>query len=102
MRTLWPDKDPAESLLVATFAYANELQAGESIASAAITCTVLSGTDPSPASMLVGSPQISGSNVLQNFSGGVDGVTYTLRCVATMSPTGRVLVRAATLPVRIC
>lgn len=99
MRTLWPAKDPAEKL-VATFDYSEDLDAGETIASATLTCTLLSGTDADPAAMLYGTPTIAGGTVLQPITGGVDGAAYTLRCQATLDPTGRVLVLAATLPVR--
>lgn len=97
-RTLWANKDPEEKL-VASFDFASEIDAGESIQSVLITCTLVSGSDASPASVLNGSPVISGTNVLQPFQGGVDGCTYTLRCAASLS-SGRVLVLAATLPVR--
>jgi hypothetical protein len=98
-RAHWPAKDPAE-VLVATFDYASEINSGETIASAVVTCSVLAGTDPTPAAVLAGSASIAGGTVLQPFQGGVDGVSYTLRCAATLSPSGRVLVLAATLPVR--
>lgn len=97
-RSVWPEKDPQETL-VAGFLYANELRPGETIASAEVSCTVLTGTDAAPESVLDGDPTISDAAVLQPFYAGVDGVTYTIRCVATLS-SGRVLVRAATLPVR--
>ncbi len=100
MRTLWPAKDPAEQL-VATFDYSLDLDAGETIATAAITCTLHAGTDSNPSAVLYGSPTIAGGMVLQPFTGGVDGAVYTLRCQATLTPTGRVLVLAATLPVRL-
>ncbi len=98
MSTLWEAKDPAEKL-TATFDFSSELVGGESIASASVTCTVISGTDASPGQVLNGSASISGSTVLQPFQGGISGVTYDLRCVATLS-SSRVLVLAATLPVR--
>ena len=99
MRTLWPAKDPAEKL-VATFDYSEDLDVGETIASATLTCTLLSGTDADPAAVLYGSATIDAGTVLQPITGGVDGAVYTLRCQATLTPTGRVLVLAASLPVR--
>lgn len=98
MSTLWEAKDPAEKL-TATFDFSNEIAGGESISSASLACTVISGTDASPEQVLNGAATISGSSVLQPFQGGISGVTYDLRCVATLS-SGRVLVLAATLPVR--
>ncbi len=97
-RANWPSKDPAEAL-IAAFVFANEINSGETISSVQTSCTTLYGTDASPGAVLNGLPTISGSSVLQPFHGGLDGVSYTLRCVATLS-SGRILVRAATLPVR--
>jgi len=98
-RPTWPAKDPREKL-VATFAYGDDLDAGEAVASAVVNCTVLAGTDANPAAVLDGACVVSGSDVLQPFKGGLDGVTYRLDCLATVTPTGRVLACAATLPVR--
>ncbi len=98
MRSIWPAKDPAEAL-VADFSFANEIAVGETIASAQISCSVLSGKDATPSAVLSGAPNISGSSVLQRFHGGVAGATYLMRCVATLS-SGRVLALAAILPVR--
>ncbi|MER2545909.1 MAG: hypothetical protein ABTS16_21150 [Candidatus Accumulibacter phosphatis] len=99
LRSAWPAKDPEEAL-VAEFYYANEVQAGETITGMSVSCSVLSGVDPDPAAVLNGTPTISGSSVLQPFHAGLDGVNYRLRCVATFS-SGRILVRAASLPVRM-
>ena len=98
-RTLWPAKDPAEKL-VTTFDYSADLDAGETIASANLTCTLLSGADADPSAVLYGTPTIAAGTVLQPITGGVEGATYTLRCAVTLTPSGRVLVLAATLPVR--
>ncbi|HND12311.1 MAG TPA: hypothetical protein PLY80_17850 [Pseudomonadota bacterium] len=98
-RTVWPAKDPAERL-VASFDYRDALDAGETIASALVTATLLAGSDADPSALLDGLPTISGGLVLQPFHGGLDSASYTLRCQATLSPSSRVLVLAATLPVR--
>ena len=97
MRSSWPEKNPEEAL-VAEFSFANEIVEGETITGTLITCSVLSGTDASPALVLNGAPTVVGSSVLQPFHGGINGVTYLLRCVATLS-SGRILVRSASLPV---
>jgi len=97
-RSSWPAKDPAEKL-IATFDFDPEMDAGESIQSVLISCDTLSGADSTPSAVLDGSPTISGGSVLQPFQAGLDGCTYTLRCVATLS-SGRILVLAANLPVR--
>lgn len=94
----WPAKDAAEEI-VCTFDFAPELDV-EGISEAVCAVDVESGDDPAPASILEGSPTISGGSVLQRVIAGVDGTSYTLRCRATLSPTGRVLVLAAVLPVR--
>lgn len=85
---------------MATFDFTAEVDAGESIFSAVVSVSLLAGTDATPSALLTGSPVIAAGTVLQPFHAGVDGVTYTLRCVATLTPTGRVLVLAANLPVR--
>ncbi len=99
MKTVWPHKDPAEEL-VATFDFVAELESGETILAAVTSCTLIAGTDASPAAVLDGLPTIDAGTVLQRFSGGVHGASYTLRCQVTLDPSGRVLVLAATLPVR--
>ena len=49
-----------------------------------VTASVFSGTDPSPQSILAGSPSLSSNNmqILQRVSGGVPGTAYILsfRC----------------------
>ena len=59
---------------------------------------VLAGTDASPAAVLLGSPVIIGTDVLQRLSGGLNGVDYALRCLAYVG-TDRYLIDAI-LPVR--
>lgn len=98
MRTLWPSKDPAERL-VASFDYRDALDAGETIANALVTATLLAGSDADPSAVLDGLPTITDGLVLQPIHGGLDRASYTLRCQATLS-SARVLVLAATLPVR--
>lgn len=100
LKTVWPAKDPEEAL-VAEFDYATEIQAGETIVGMDVSCGVVAGVDPDPAAVLNGFPilDLTGRSVLQPFHAGLHGVNYHLRCVATLS-SGRVLVRAAILPVR--
>lgn len=98
MTTIWKPKDPAEHL-VATFHYLDELDDGETIVGAIPTCTLISGTDANPSALLSGDFIIAGGTVLQPMSGGSHEANYKLRCIATLS-SGRVLVRAAILPVR--
>jgi hypothetical protein len=97
--TLWPAKYPAEAL-VAAFDFSADLQVGETIDSATVTVSLESGVDPSPASVLDGAPTIDAGTVLHAFSGGAPGARYELRCEVTLLPSDRILVLAATLPVR--
>lgn len=69
-------KDPAE-IVPLTFDFSN-LATG--VSSPVITVTRAAGdADPSPTSMLVGSPQVSGALVVQKAGGGLDG-RYKFRC----------------------
>ncbi len=71
-------KDPAEIITV-TFDFSALATAASN---PTITCTVFgSVADQAASSMLTGSPQVSGTNVLQRVSGGIAGATYKLRCV---------------------
>lgn len=69
------------------FPFNGALLLGETIASAVIDVTVYSGTDATPNNLQSGSLTISGTSVLQNFtgSGGQLGVTYNVLCTATTS-----------------
>lgn len=90
-------KDPDEVLTI-TWDYAAALATGETIASAATAVEILSGDGAGPLA-LWGLPLIDGGEIRQTASGGKDGTSYSLRCLATLS-SGRVLALAATLPVR--
>lgn len=79
------------------FDFSKSLVAGETIVSAAISCTVHAGTDASPALLLDGAPQIVGAQVVQKVNGRNSETTYHLRCTATLS-SGRVCVAACYLP----
>ena len=94
----WLPLDVDELDFVA-FDYADMLAAGESVASAAITCEVVDGTDTSPASRLSGSPQINGTEVRQAVVSPLRDVTYLIRCKATLTPGPRVLTIAGRLSV---
>lgn len=69
------------------FPFSGALLLGETISSATITVSVYSGTDSNPSALKSGSLTISGTSVLQNFtgSGGELGVVYNLLCTATTS-----------------
>jgi len=70
-----------------TFDYSPVLGTTETISSATCTVTVKEGTDPTPSAIKVGSPVISGSQVAQRISNGLDGVIYRLEMTATTSAT---------------
>lgn len=94
----WPPKTPAE-VLTATFDFADEMDSGETIEATEVECQTVSGIDPAPGLVLYGPHTVDAQKILQPFSGGISGVTYTLRCTVTLS-SGRVLVCAGRLPVR--
>jgi len=67
------------------FDYTDELAAGETISTAEIEVTVINGTDANPSAMLGGSPTVASPFVYVKLIGGVDGVIYCVKCVATTS-----------------
>ena len=67
------------------FDYTDKLASGETVVSAVITIDVISGVDPSPGSMIGGSPTINSPKVTVKLIGGVDGVLYCVHCLATTS-----------------
>lgn len=97
MTTTFPKKDPGEKFYI-SFDYTNELDAGETIASAVVSMEVTNGVDASPSALLSGSPTIQGGAVMQIVQGGKADCTYAPKCMATTSAS-RILARAAHLPV---
>lgn len=89
-------KDSGESVIV-DFNFSSEL---DTIDSAAVSISIMgNGVDPNVSSMLEGAYQISGNHVYQRVKGGVDMVSYKLRCVATKIG-GDTIVRAKVMAVR--
>ena len=72
-------KDPAESVVLG-FDFSSDLS---SIDSVAVSISVYSGTDLAVAGVLSGAPQIAGAIVYHRVAGGVAGVRYKVRAVAT-------------------
>lgn len=75
-------KDPDEIVTV-TFRYAKRAR---SVSSPVVTCTVLEGTDPAAADMILGTAQVDPADptqVLQRVQAGVPGCTYGLKALAT-------------------
>ena len=81
------------------FDFTDMLASGESVASVAVTCEVVAGTDNSPATRLSGGALVAGAVVKQAVTTGQTGVTYLIRCVATLAPGPRRLVLGGLLPV---
>lgn len=89
------EKDPEESV-TAGYRFGDELAAGETIVSAVVSLTLVSGT-ALPA-LTAGSPQISGGDVLHLMAGGAAGSLWHRQCKATTS-AGQILVRARLTPI---
>lgn len=81
-----------------SFDFTDALAAGETIASAVVTCEVQVGEDANPSAMLVSTASVQSPKVVQRLTGGVAEATYRIRCVATLS-SGRKLTVAGLLPV---
>lgn len=92
-----PEKDPAERKII-TFDFSKDAVA---ITSAAITATVIRGKKDASAQAIVdGGSVVDGALVRQFISGGQDGSTYNLRCVAN-DADGEIHVAVGQLPVQI-
>mgnify|MGYP000862311398 CR=1 FL=1 len=61
-----------------------------------ISCEAISGTDATAGSRLDGAPEVTGLQVVQWMTGCLAGVTYLVRCKATMA-SDQVLVQAISL-----
>lgn len=83
-----------------SFDFTDLLYAGETInpAAVSVSCEVSTGVDASASSRRSGSPVIGSTVVRQLMTTMQDGVTYLVRCQATLAPTGRVLVLAGLVP----
>lgn len=89
-------KDPGETVVL-TFDFTGEAPA---VSAPTVAITHESGEpDAAFASVLEGSPQVSGGKVLQRVKAGVAGADYLLRCSAS-DGNGNTLVRAGLLMVR--
>jgi hypothetical protein len=81
-----------------TFDFSQVLGASETISTAVCTVIVMSGTDASPSSILVGSSVISGKTASQRIANGVSEVTYRLIMTITTS-LGNTFVGVGDLPI---
>ena len=78
------------------FRFGSQLRQGEVVNTYDFTAEPRVGVDATPLPLKVGEPQKFGPDCIQRVSGaiGVAGVTYLLRCVATLN-SGRVVVASA-------
>lgn len=72
------NKVPAEIIPV-TFDFSEILPSIDSIVQVGVN--VMTGTDAGSAAMLLGSPSLAGTSVVQIVRNGLDGVTYRLYCL---------------------
>lgn len=78
------DKDPDTTRRYAVD-FAADIPTGATIDTATVTISVEHGTDAAAADMLEGDSSVSGTEVRQMVTDGVDGVTYLLHFTATLS-----------------
>ena len=78
-------KTQSESVSM-VFDFLSRCQQGENVVTCVVAIGVFSGTDPSPSSMLDGSPSVSyGTVVTQKVKAGLPGVIYQVSCSARTS-----------------
>lgn len=85
------------------FDFTSMLAVSETISSQAVVCTVYSGTDASPSSVISGAATASGPRVSQLVTAGTVGVIYLLTCTVTTSAgqTLQITAKLAIAPVHI-
>lgn len=77
------------------FDFISDLAPGETLSGVpTTTATVWTGNDSEPQNLVSGAAAISGTQVSQNFAGGVAGTLYAL-CVKADTSAGRVLEKQA-------
>ena len=99
MITTLSAKDPDETISVGA-EFAELMADGETLTTATVAITVLRGTDPGAAAMLVGAASASGSVAAQLVGSGVAGVDYQITFTANTSMS-QVLKLVGVLPVRV-
>jgi len=98
-RITLPAKDPAE-ILSLTWDFSPALDQFELVSAAQITIALDSGVAAQPLDLVHYGLLVDHPLIHHLLSGGVHGANYLVRCQATLAPSGRILVLAATLPVR--
>ncbi len=89
-RAIFPGK-PANETLRISFDFSSSIAVGETVSSASANATVYSGDED--ATLTCGTDTTSGGEVSLNISGGTEGVTFLVTCVATTS-AGQVLLQS--------
>lgn len=93
-----PDKLQTEEVTI-EFDMLSRLKVGETVATAATSAVVWSGTDPTPNSIISGLPTISNSIVLQKVVAGLPGVIYLISCSVRTS-NNNILINESKLAIR--
>ena len=96
MASGFPAIDPDEKVVL-TFQFAEGLEPGEAIVSAALAVSLTNGADAASADHF-GDPQISGTDARVPVVGCLAGVNYHLRVIAQTSNPEKALVIGWTLP----
>lgn len=91
--------DPTEKNIL-TYVFNNGLESGETLGTPTVLVTVVFGTDPGSAA-IVGTPQVSGNNVLVPFAGQLNNVDYDIKVTVTTSNPKKTLALAKILPCRL-
>lgn len=76
------------------FDFTSKMVVGTTISTKTTTCSVYSGTDSSPSSVINGAATSSGQKVTQSVTGGVLGVVYLLVCTITTSDSQTLILSA--------
>ncbi len=96
MRML-PKISPVESRVI-TFQFSSDLPTGANLTGTpVVTITQLGGSPVSTAGILVGSPQISGTNVLQTIANVPSGATFGLEASCGNSGNSEIIAEGATI-----
>jgi hypothetical protein len=84
-REQFPSKKLGETITLPPIDFTAQMAPAETISTQVCTCSVYSGVDGSPGSVISGAATVSGQKVLQNVTGGVVGVVYNILCSITTS-----------------
>ena len=94
---LWQPKALSETRNY-NFDATNVFSAGQTIVSIMTSASLYSGFDPSPSAILSGTPSVSGTNIVQQITGGAVGAVYDVECSIVIG-AGMVLTQRAFLAV---